>query len=133
MPDRDQEIISSLRRTYEAYSRGDFDTAIEIAHPEIVLVLPGGQSPLRGADTVRAWMEPDALEDQQAELLEFHINGNKALIRSHNRARGAGSGIEIDIELWAVWTLDDNGLATRIEGFLGHEENDALEAAGLSE
>jgi ketosteroid isomerase-like protein len=133
MPDRDQEIISSLRRTYEAYSRGDFDTAIEIAHPEIELVPPGGQSPLRGADAVRAWMEPDALEDQQAELLEFRINGNKALIRSHNRARGAGSGIEIDIELWAVWTLDDNGLATRIEGFLGHEENDALEAAGLSE
>jgi ketosteroid isomerase-like protein len=133
MSDRDREIISTLRRTYEAYSRGDFDTAMEIAHPEIELVRPGGQSPLRGADAVRAWMDPEALEDQRAELLEFRINGNKALVRTRNRARGAGSGIEIDIELWAVWTLDDNGLATRIEGFLGHEKNDALEAAGLSE
>ena len=34
---------------------------------------------------------------------------------------------------WAVWTLDDNGLVMRIEGFLVHEESDALKAAGLSE
>lgn len=133
MPDRDQEIINSLRRTYEAFSRGDFDTAMEIAHPEIELALPGGQSPLRGADAVRAWMEPDALEDQQAELLELRVNGDKALIRSRNRARGAGSGIEIDVELWAVWTLDDDGRVTRIEGFLGHEKTDALAAAGMTE
>ena len=133
MTDRDQEIISTMRRTYEAFSRGDFDAAIEVAHPEIELALPGGQSPLRGADAVRAWMEPDALEDQQAELLELRVNGNKALVRSRNRARGAGSGIEIDVELWAVWTLDDDGQVTRIEGFLGHEKDEALKAAGVSE
>jgi ketosteroid isomerase-like protein len=131
MSEKDEVIISSLRRTYEAYSRGDFDTAIEIAHPEIEMVPPGGQSTLRGADAIRAWMEPEALEDQRVDPLEFHVNGNKALIRSRNSARGAGSGIEIDVELWAVWTLDDDGLATRIEGFLGHEENEAREAAGL--
>jgi ketosteroid isomerase-like protein len=131
MSDRDQEIISSLRRCYEAYSRGDFDAAIEIAHPEIEFVPPGRQSPLRGADAVRAWMEPDAIEDQRIEPIEFRINGNKALIHQRNRARGAGSGIEFDIEMWAVWTLDDNGLATRMEAFLNHEEGEALEAAGL--
>src|SRR2546423_2797928 len=107
MPDQDQEIPSSLRRSYEAYSRGDFDTAIEIAHPEIELVPPGGQSPLRGADAVRAWMEPDALANQRIEPIEFRVNGNKVLVRQHNRARGAGSGIELDFEIWAVWTLDD--------------------------
>jgi ketosteroid isomerase-like protein len=133
MPDREQEIPSRLRRTYEAYSRGDFDTAIQIAHPELEFVPPGGQSPLRGAGAVRAWMEPDALEDQRIEPSEFRVNGDKVLVRQHNRARGAGSGIEVDVETWAVWTLDDDGLATRIEGFLIHEESDALEAAGLSE
>jgi len=34
MRDRDQEIIASLRRAYEGFSRGDFDAAIEIAHPD---------------------------------------------------------------------------------------------------
>jgi hypothetical protein len=33
--DRDQEIISLVRRTYEAFSRADFDSAIEIAVPRL--------------------------------------------------------------------------------------------------
>jgi ketosteroid isomerase-like protein len=133
MSEENVEIPSSLRRVYEAYSRGDFDTAMELAHPDIEFVPPGGSSPLRGADAVRQWMEPDALLDQRAELLDSRINGSKVLIRQRNRARGAGSGIEIDMEMWVVWTLNEDGLATRIETFLIHEENAALEAAGLSE
>ena len=74
MSDRDQEVVASLRRTYEAFSRGDFDTAIAVAHPEID-----------------------------------------------------------DMEIWAVWTLNDDGLVARIESFLPHQEADALEVAGLSE
>ena len=78
MSDRDQEIVASLRRTYEAFSRGDFDTAVEVAHPEIEFVPPGGQSSLRGADAVRAWMEPDAFEEQHIEPLEFSVQGNRS-------------------------------------------------------
>ena len=133
MSDRDQEIIAILSRAYEAFNRGDFDTAIEIAHPEIEFVPPGGQGAHRGADAVRAWMEPDAFEEQQIEPREFRINGNRVLVRQHTKARGAGSGIELDFENWSVWTLDENGLAIRLEGFLLHEESEALEAAGLSE
>jgi ketosteroid isomerase-like protein len=133
MSDRDREILSSLRRTYEAFNRGDFDTAIQIAHPEVEFVPPGGQSPLRGSDALRAWMEPDALEDQRIEPIEFRINGNRVLVRQHTLARGAGSGIELDLENWAVWTLDDDGLAMRVASFLIHEKSDALAAAGLSE
>jgi ketosteroid isomerase-like protein len=133
MSEENVEIPSSLRRVYEAYSRGDFDTAMELAHPDIELVPPGGQSPLRGTDAVRQWMEPDALLDQRAELLDSRINGSKVLIRQRNRARGAESGIEIDIETWAVWTLNEDGLAMRIEVFLIHEDSAALDAAGLSE
>ncbi len=133
MADRDQEIVASLRRIYEAFNRGDFDAAIAVVHPEIEVVPVGGQSSLRGAEAVRAWMEPDAFDEQQIEPLEFSIQGNKVLVRQHTRARGAGSGIELDVEIWAVWTLNDDGLATRVEGYLPHQEAEALEAAGLSE
>jgi ketosteroid isomerase-like protein len=129
--DRDQEIIASVRRTCEAFSRGDFDAAIELAHPEIEFVPPGRQGAYRGADAVRAWMEPEAFEAQRIEPREFRIQGNTALVRQHNTARGAASGIELELETWAVWTLDDDGLVTRIESFLFHEEREALEAAGL--
>jgi hypothetical protein len=133
MADRDEEIVASLRRIYEAFNRGDFDTAIAMAHPEIEYVPPGGQSSLRGAEAVRAWMEPDAFEDNQVEPLEFSIHDNKVLVRQHATARGAGSGIELDMEIWAVWTLNDDGLATRLEVYLPHQETEALEAAGLRE
>ena len=120
-----------MRRTYEAFSRADFDSAIEMARPEIEFFPPGGQSSIKRAAALRAWMEPDALEEQRVESREFRVNG-KALVRQKTRARGAGSGIELDVDSWAVWTLDDGGLVTRLEAFLVHEESEVIEAAGLS-
>jgi ketosteroid isomerase-like protein len=131
MSDGEQEIISSLRSAYEAFNRGDFDAAMELAHPEIEFVPPGGQSTLRGADALRAWMEPDAFESQQIQPVEFRIQGDKVLVHQLTKARGAGSGIEMTLDAWAVWTFDDDGRATRVQGFLPHQEIEALEAAGL--
>ncbi len=133
MDERDVAMIDALRRTYEAFNRGDFDAAVESAHPEIEFRPPGGQASLRGAAAVRAWMEPDAFDEQRIEPLDFRVEGNKVLVRQHTQARGAGSGIELDMEIWAVWTFDDDLLLTRVESFLPHEESEALEAAGLSE
>ena len=127
-----QENVETIRRTYEAFSRGDFDTARKFSHPEAVLVPPGGQSPLRGA-AVRAWMEPDAIAEQRSEPREFRVSGDKVLVNQHTWSRGAGSGIELEADFWAVWTFDENGLVTRIEVFLVDQEGEALEAAGLSE
>ena len=125
--------MDKLRRVYEAFSRGDFDTAIEIAHPEIEFVRTGGQATVFGVDAFRAWMEPDAIEELRIEPLEFRTNGNRVLVRQFNRARGAGSGIVLEEEAWTVWTLDENGLATRVEGFMAHEKDQALKAAGLAD
>jgi ketosteroid isomerase-like protein len=133
LSDRDQQIIESLRRAYEAFSRGDFDTAIEIAHPDAEFVPPGRQTSLKGAAAMRAWMEPDAFEKQTLEIREFRINGNKVLVRQHAWGRGAGSGIEMELDAWVVWTLNDEGLVTRVVAFLPGEEAEAFEAAGLSE
>jgi ketosteroid isomerase-like protein len=133
MSDRDQELIDRFRRSYDAFSRGDFNKAMENAHPEIEFFPPGGQAPIKGAAALRAWMEPDALEDQRVEALEIRPSGNKVLAHQKMSARGAGSGIELDVESWVVWTLDDEGLTTRLEVFPIHQKAEALEAAGLSE
>ena len=126
-------MIDALRRVYEAFNRGDFDTAVAIAHPEIEYVPVGGQASLSGAEALRAWMEPDAFEEQRIEPLDFRVEGKKVLVRQHAQARGAGSGINLDQELWAVFTFDDDLLVTRVEGYLPHQESEALEAAGLRE
>jgi ketosteroid isomerase-like protein len=135
MGERDEEIVARLRRFYDAFNRGDFDAAIEVADPEIEFVRPlgRGQGPLRGAGALREWMEPDAFEEEQIAALKFRVNGNKVLVDQHVRGRGAGSGIELGVDFWSVWTVNDNGLATRLEFFASDQQAQALEAGGLGE
>jgi ketosteroid isomerase-like protein len=130
---RDQQIIASLRRTYDALSRGDFDSALEIADPEIELVTTGGFTNLRGADQVRTWMEPETIEDVSMEPEHFEVVGNNVLVRQLSRGRGVASGISIEMRFWAVWTINEAGRATRIVAFPEDEEAKAREAAGRSE
>jgi hypothetical protein len=73
-------------------------------------------------------MEPDAFESQMIEIEEFEVTGNRVLVRQHMTARGAGSGIEMEIESWTVWTFDEDGKATRMEFFLPNEEDKARRA-----
>lgn len=131
MSDRDEKRFGILRDSYEAFNRGDFERATELAHPEIEFFRSGNQSSIRGVEALRAWMEPEALEDQRAEKLEFTAAGDKVLASQRILARGAGSGIEIDIPAWLVWTFDDDDRVTRVDVFLSNERADAHEAAGL--
>ncbi len=129
----DEKMIAALRRLHDAFNRGDFEAVVQLADPDIELVRAGGQSSVKGVAALREWMEPDAIEEQRVEPLDFRVKGDKVLVRVHTTGRGAGSGIEIDEVTCIVYTLDDHGLVTRVELFLPHEEAEALEAAGLSE
>jgi ketosteroid isomerase-like protein len=130
---RDQEIIASLRRTYEAISRGDFDSAVEIADPDIELIATVGFTSLRGANKLRAWMEPQAIENLSMEPEHFEVVGNSVLVRQLSRGRGVTSGINLEMRLWTVWTINEAGLVTRIVTFRDDEEAKARQAAGLPE
>jgi ketosteroid isomerase-like protein len=124
----EEQMIEGLRRQTEALNRGDFDAVMELADAEIVLVRAGGLPELRGTEAVRAWLEPDAFESQAYELLDFESHGNRVLTRSLTRARGAGSGIEMEIEALSLWTFSDAGKVTRMETFLTTEEDEARRA-----
>jgi hypothetical protein len=78
-------------------------------------------------------MEPDAFEELRLTPLEFRLNGRRVLVRQRMQARGAASGIQLDMEAWSVWTFDDAGRATRIQGYLERERTEAMAAAGLAE
>ena|SRR5215208_2414669 len=128
---RDEEIVRSLREFYDAFNRGDYDNAIGFAHPDVEYIPAAGQTPLHGTDQLRAWMEPSAFERQILEPEDITVAGDKVLMRVHSTIRGAGSGIEMEIDMWTVMTVDGNGLATRVETFFRHEEREARVAAGL--
>jgi ketosteroid isomerase-like protein len=128
-----QEHVELVRSILEAFNRGDFETVLRAVHPDIELTRVGDQSPVRGVAGIRKWMEPDAFQDQQFEPLAFKVNGNKVLVHQHFTGRGAGSGMKLDFTTFAVFTLDDDGLVTRLQAFLPHEEAEALGAAGLAD
>jgi limonene-1,2-epoxide hydrolase len=121
----EEQMVEALRQEYEALNDGDFDRAVELADPEIVFVRTGGLSELRGAEAVRAWMEPDAFESQVTELTSLEAVGERVLTRQVTRARGAGSGIEIELESLSLWTFNPECRVTRVELFLLADEADA--------
>src|SRR5262245_61096059 len=110
-------MTATIAAFYEAFNAGDFDAAAALAHPEIEFDRVGGMSPLSGSAAIRQWMEPDAFEWQHLEPIEMTVAGDKVLIHQRLTARGAGSGIEMEVTSWAVVTFGEDGLATRIEGF----------------
>jgi ketosteroid isomerase-like protein len=130
MPEANME---TLRRAIECFNRGEFDAAVESVHPDVEVFGVGGRPPFRGRSAVRQWLEPDAFDEQAWEPLELRASGEKVLAKLHVKARGAGSGIEIEVDFWSVWTFDEDGLVTRVDSFLDHDKEQALEAAGLQE
>jgi ketosteroid isomerase-like protein len=124
------EKVEKLRAAYEAFNRGDFDAAVALAHPDAEFARPGLEPTLRGAAAIREWMEPDAFDEQRIEPLDFEVNGDRVLMRQRTRARGARSGIELDVETWTVFTFD-GGLIARGEVYSLDQEAEARRAAGL--
>lgn len=122
------QMIEALHRNNDALNRGEFDVAIELAAPDIVLMRPGGLPSVHGIEAVRAWLEPDAFESQRLELLGAEAVGSRVLTRQRLSARGAGSGIEMEIESFSIWIFNEDGKVARVEAFTLDEEEAARRA-----
>ena len=94
---------------------------------EIVGLLVGKS--LRGKAEVRSWLVPEAI-DQRGEPIEFRDVGGRVLVTCDWHIHGRGSGVDVDTRLYILFTMRA-GKVARVETF--GEEQEALEAAGLSE
>ncbi len=122
-----RENTATIRRWYEALNREDFDAALALVDSEVELFPPGGQPPYRGAEQLRRWMEPDAFPKQEIVLVEsVAVTERLILARQHVTARGASSGLELDLVSLSVWRFDERGLVTRIAIYLESEAERAL-------
>ena len=121
----EDRVRETVRAGYEAFNRLDYDKVAELTHPDFVFVRLGAEGSLNGSEAFRAWMEPDAFDSQITEPRAVQIRGQKVLVHQRTAARGAGSGIEMEIDTWAVWSFDEDGRVTRIEAYLDHEEAEA--------
>jgi ketosteroid isomerase-like protein len=130
-----QENVEIIRRAYERWNRGDFGWATVVA-PEFEYVaspafigLSGGHRGLEGFTRFleQIWGE---FNEPHAEPQEFIEAEDNVLAVMTFRGRGKQSGVEVNMELFQLWTFRD-GKVVRGQGFSNREE--ALEAAGLGE
>jgi ketosteroid isomerase-like protein len=130
-----QANVEVVRRSLDAFERGDFDAAMDALDPRIEYDLthfPDGKVYL-GHDGVREafriWL--GTWEDYRQEIDEvIDLGEDQVVVVLREFGRGKGSGIEVERPTAGVWTLRD-GKALRIRFYAGKAE--ALAAAGLSE
>ena len=127
-----QENVDKTRDFIDAYNRRDFDAATRFFDPHIQWVLPEHQrsdSAVGVEGIIRFW---DGLDDTFDELRlqpqEYVDAGDRVATRLRHFARGKGSGLELDNELYHQVTTFRDGVIVRIEYLTSWEE--ALEVAG---
>jgi ketosteroid isomerase-like protein len=121
----------TIYRAYEAWSRRDIDSLLELVHPDAVarpiLGANIGVSVYYGRDGLQEWFrdlhqEWEAFETRVVRIDEF---GGSALLTIDVHARGRASGVVIEGELYHLVELRD-GMIMRLEAF---QDRDAAMAA----
>jgi uncharacterized protein len=120
-----------VRALYEAINARDYeagfallDEDFEWLEPEQTL-LSGNH---RGFDEVRQAIEVqlEVWDEFTIEPEEFYEVGDRVAVPIRQRARGGSSGVEIEIRIGHLWTVDE-GKIVRLEVFPARE--DARKAA----
>ena len=135
-----RENVEIMRRTWEAFSRGDLAEAAEAFAGDVHFdvsrdvwgaLVGGGQ--YRGLEGLGAWLQDlyGAFEDFAMEAEEVIDAGDDQVITVlYARGRGRTSGIEVEHRPGGVSTVH-GGKIVRLVWFPSRGE--ALEAAGLRE
>ena len=137
-----RETVEIVRRTFAEFQAGlasgnpvaVFDAGLVSPDSEWIVPAeaPGLRSVYRGREEfvefMRTWTEDF---DWSIELDRVIDAGNgRAVVTSRQRATGKGSGVPVELQMGALWELED-GQVIRIENFFDPAE--ALAAAGLRE
>jgi ketosteroid isomerase-like protein len=128
-----QENVEVVRSFYDAWARDEFPGPVELMDPEIEYVNPPGAvepGTRRGLAAFSRAVEKvyEGWETWHVEPEQFKAVGDQVAVVLSYRARGRGSGVEVEGRESALWTLRD-GKVSRYAWF--HEPADAPEAAGL--
>ena len=128
-----RENVEIVRRMYDAFARGDYETSLSYNDSEIEFSQPGdepGGGTYHGHEGVieafAKWL--GAWDDYGVEAEELIDFGDDVLARTRHHGRGKGSGVEVEMQIFQLLTLR-NGKVVRMRMY--YDEAEALEAVGL--
>jgi ketosteroid isomerase-like protein len=110
----DQRNIELTTRGFEAYNAGDSEAVMALLHPDVELhadseLINGGD--YRGHEGFARWNAEwtEAWEEFKIEPRSVETFGGHAILAdTHQVARGAGSGIDVEMDVYWVFELDDD-------------------------
>lgn len=129
-----EENVELVRSVYEGWARGDFSVAAELTAPGFEYrqnpeaVEPGTRRGGEIGNALRGIF--DVYEDFRLEPSEFIDAGDRVLVVSRALGTAKGSGLDLDMDVFSVWTVNDGRLTSNA---VFTDRKGALEAAGLSE
>ena len=127
--------VETMRRTMDAFNRGDKAAWLAEHDPDVVMI-PAREwpenAPIRGADAIWDFYlaATDTWDEASAQIGEVIDSGDTLVINNRRDARGRASGANVEFSYWIVATFR-SGKQIRHEWFADRAE--ALEAAGLRE
>ena len=129
------ENVEIVRHAFAAYERRDFPALLAAFSSSVVTrqtpPIPDART-YHGREGVMQALSDytEPFDDFVMTGEEFIDVGNKVVVRVHQDARGAESGVPVSGEFWFVYSVGE-GKIEQLEMF-SHEAQ-ALEAVGLSE
>ncbi len=136
-----QENVEIVRRCAEAMNTRDLSdelppALLELIDPAVELDLSRNvfnPDVYRGHSGLGRWRNAviDVWESFHGELEELIDAGDKVVSAVMMRGKGKGSGVDVEMRVFQVWTVRDSKVVRLVGGYRDHCE--ALEAAGISE
>jgi ketosteroid isomerase-like protein len=123
--------LSVVQEMYEAVNTRDWDTGFGLLTEDLEWHEPAQAfhtGTHRGFDEIRQRLEDqlEVFDELTIEPLEFHERGELIAVPVRQRARGEGSGVEVEIRIGHLWAVRDGRIA-RLDVFAARD--DALRAA----
>jgi ketosteroid isomerase-like protein len=127
--------IETLRAGYEAFNRGDWDSFMGFAHPDIEFQ-PADRAAnagvVRGSEAIKQFFKElfTPFEEVVVEPQKFFEEGDRIAVILQARFRPHGSSAMVENRIGHLWTIRDD-MFVRFQVFPEREK--ALEAIGMSE
>jgi ketosteroid isomerase-like protein len=130
------ENTETVRRSFDAWNRNDWEELERCYHPNAVAKTPEGWPEggvLEGWEAIRNQMarNKDSWEEEQVEVVELReLDLDRVMARIRWTTTGSESHLAFESGLTALFTLREGRIA-RLDYYFDHAK--ALEAAGIGE